>query len=435
MRAYAFAAIATAFFGSAMAIEKITVKGNAFFAGDKRFYIRGVDYQPGGASKVSDPLADTDNCKRDIPYFKELGINTVRIYTVDNSADHKECMKELEDAGIYLVLDVNTPTISINRNDPKATYNEKYLQHVFATIDVFSKYDNTLGFFSANEVVNAASNTASATYVKAVTRDMRNYIKKRGYRQLPVGYSAADVAENREEMAAYLNCGDDDIARSDFFAFNDYSWCGSSSYTKSGWDKKVETYKDYSIPLFLSEFGCNEPSPRKFEEIGALYDSSKMTPVFSGGLVYEYSQEPNNYGLVELSDDRKSAKKRDDFDVLKKQYKSVGTPDGDGGYKKDGKPSTCPKKEKGTWEADDTLPEMPTAAKKYLENGAGKPLGDQNLMTGGSGSGSSSGGSSSSSSGNSTSGEKGAAAMSSVSSVLLSCIVGASTIAAGMMAL
>jgi hypothetical protein len=31
----------------ATSVTPVTVKGNAFFAGDKRFYIRGVDYQPG----------------------------------------------------------------------------------------------------------------------------------------------------------------------------------------------------------------------------------------------------------------------------------------------------------------------------------------------------------------------------------------------------
>lgn len=31
----------------ASAFPQVTVKGNAFFAGKDRFYIRGVDYQPG----------------------------------------------------------------------------------------------------------------------------------------------------------------------------------------------------------------------------------------------------------------------------------------------------------------------------------------------------------------------------------------------------
>jgi 1,3-beta-glucanosyltransferase GAS5 len=118
---------------------------------------------------------------------------------------------------------------------------------VFATVDQFAKYDNTLLFFSANEVINNPDTTFSAPYIKAVTRDIKAYIKGRGYRDVPVGYSAADVSEVREDTANYMNCGGND-ARSDFFAFNDYSWC-SSDFKTAGWDKKVQTYSGYSIPI------------------------------------------------------------------------------------------------------------------------------------------------------------------------------------------
>lgn len=43
-----------------------------------KFYIKGVDYQPGGSSAVSevrDPLSDPDTCTRDILLFQDLGIN------------------------------------------------------------------------------------------------------------------------------------------------------------------------------------------------------------------------------------------------------------------------------------------------------------------------------------------------------------------------
>lgn len=76
---------------------------------------------------------------------------------------------------------------------------------------------------------------------------MKSYIASQNLRQIPVGYSAADVSDSRYDMATYMNCGTDD-QRSDFFAFNDYSWC-SSSYTESGWDEKVKQYSQYSIPL------------------------------------------------------------------------------------------------------------------------------------------------------------------------------------------
>jgi hypothetical protein len=202
----------------------------------------------GGSSQLTDPIADTAGCQRDVVEFKKLGINTVRVYSVDNSANHDECMSALANAGIYLVLDVNTPLYSLNRAQPAESYNNVYLQNVFATIDAFQKYPNTLAFFSGNEVINSDNTTNTAPYIKAVTRDMRQYIGSRGYRKIPVGYSAADVSSNRLEMAHYMNCGTTD-ERSDFFAFNDYSWCDPSSFTQSGWDQKVKNFSDYSIPL------------------------------------------------------------------------------------------------------------------------------------------------------------------------------------------
>ncbi len=127
----------------------------AFFAGSTRFYVRGIDYQPGGSSGEIDPLADTTICRRDIAAFKKLGINTVRTYMVDNSKKHDECMQALAEAGIYLVLDVNNPKYSINRENPEPSYNAQYLQSIFATIDAFAGYSDTMSFFTGNEVINS----------------------------------------------------------------------------------------------------------------------------------------------------------------------------------------------------------------------------------------------------------------------------------------
>ncbi|KAL4932981.1 1,3-beta-glucanosyltransferase gel1 [Aspergillus undulatus] len=350
-------------------VTPITVKGNAFFKGNDRFYIRGVDYQPGGSSDLADPIADADGCKRDIEKFKSLGLNTIRVYSVDNSKDHDECMNALADAGIYLVLDVNTPKYSINRASPEISYNDKYLQFIFATVDKFVKYKNTLAFFSGNEVINDGPSSVTAPYVKAVTRDLRNYMSARNYRQVPVGYSAADVDTNRREMAEYMNCGTEE-ERSDFFAFNDYSWCSPSSFEKSGWDAKVKNFTGYGLPLFLSEYGCNT-NTRDFGEVEALY-SEKMTGVYSGGLVYEYSQEPSDYGLVKIKDNKVT--ELDDFDALKKALEKTANPEGDGGYNKTGGANPCPARNAPNWDvsSEDTLPAMPEPAKKYFENGAGE---------------------------------------------------------------
>jgi hypothetical protein len=350
------------------ALPTVTASGNAFWTGDERFYLRGIDYQPGGASANEDPLADPKVCKRDIKYFKDLGVNVIRVYAVDNQADHDECMKALDDAGIYLVLDVNNPKYSINRATPGPSYNAAYIQSVFATVEMFAKYDNTLAFFSGNEVMNDEKDTdKSAPYVKAITRDMRNYLKARKLRKIPVGYSAADVASNRMQTAHYMNCGSDEV-RSDFFAFNDYSWCNSNFQT-SGWDVKVKNFTDYGIPIFLSEYGCIENRPRKFEEIKPMMDSD-MSSVYSGGLMYEYSLEDNDYGIVKIKSGKVETMK--EFDLFKEALSKYPMPTGTGGALKASHGVECPKSE-SVWQVDPSyLPEMPSQAEKYMKDGAGK---------------------------------------------------------------
>lgn len=202
----------------------------------------------GGGGHQVDPLTDTQGCLRDLKYFKELGINTLRVYAIDNTKDHHECMDALANAGIYVALDVNNYLYSINREDAPSSYNARYLQSVFATVDIFAKYDNTLLFMSGNEIVNAVDNTQTAPYIKATTRDIKNYINSRNYRKIPVGYSAADVDENQLKMGLYMACGDKESA-SDFYAINDYSWCQPSSYQGSGWPRKVAAYANYGLPL------------------------------------------------------------------------------------------------------------------------------------------------------------------------------------------
>lgn len=283
-------------------------------------------------------------------------------------------MNALAAAGIYLALDVNTPKYSINQADPAPSYNAKYLQNVFATIDAFHGYSNTLLFFSGNEVVNSAETSPSGPYVKAVTRDMKNYMSARDYRSIPVGYSAADVKELRYQTADFMNCGDDAMARSDFFAYNDYSWCAPNTFEGSTWEEKANYFANYSIPLFLSEYGCVE-TERTFEEIAALYDP-EMTASYSGGLVYEYSKEgsgppQSKYGLVEISGD--SVKELPDFSTLQSALADTPNPSGDGDYRPSGSPAICPGQDE-YWnvKTGSDLPVFPSSAATYLRNGAGE---------------------------------------------------------------
>ena len=112
-------------------------------------------------------------------------------------------------------------------------------------------------------------------YVRAVTRDINNYISKHSPRLIPVGYSAADVKEILTDSWAYLSCAiegkQDDPSRAEFFGLNSYSWCGPTSptanYQASSYDEIIEQFGSTSIPIFFSEYGCNKVEPRVWDEV------------------------------------------------------------------------------------------------------------------------------------------------------------------------
>lgn len=198
----------------------------------------------------------------------------------------------LADAGIYVIADLSVPGNSIIRDDP--TWDDDLYTRYTAVIDVMANYTNTLGFFAGNEVSNNASNTDASAFVKAAVRDTKAYIAAQGHRTIGVGYATNDDAEIRNNLAAYFDCGDRSEAI-DFWGYNIYSWCGESSYTKSGFDVQTDNFRNYDVPVFFAEYGCNLVQPRQFTEVEALY-GPQMSDVWSGGIVYMYFQEANDYG-------------------------------------------------------------------------------------------------------------------------------------------
>ena len=121
----------------------------------------------------------------------------------------------------------------------------------------------------------------------------------------------------------------------------------------------------------LSEYGCNK-NTRKFEEVKSLY-STDMSGVYSGGLVYQYTEESDNpkYGLVELNGN--SVNTLDDYTAFKSALAGTKNPTGDGGYKSSGAASTCPTKS-STWDVSidsDKLPAVPSGVDTFMKNGAG----------------------------------------------------------------
>ncbi|KTW27761.1 hypothetical protein T552_02201 [Pneumocystis carinii B80] len=297
-----------------------------FYSNGTQFLIKGVAYQSplglGEPGHYRDPLADREACNRDLRYFLDLGINTIRVYTVDPENNHDYCMEVFGRNGIYVLLDLSEPRNSIISTEP--SWNVRLFWRYSQVIDAMHRYSNLLGFFAGNEVILDTENTHSAAYVKAAIRDVKSYIKKKKYRRIPVGYAANDHEHTRIPSANYFACGDPDSA-ADFFGINIYEWCEPTTYETSGYRDRVNDFKHYNIPIFFSEYGCNivngRIGTRTFKQVEHIY-SEKMTQVFSGGIVYEWFQNVNNYGLVNLMSDN-TISPREDYKHLKEQIGKI----------------------------------------------------------------------------------------------------------------
>ena len=143
------------------AVQNVKVQGADFVNNvtSNRFKIIGVAYQPGGSDEFAngnDPLSNGTLCLRDAALMQSLGVNTIRVYNVDPTLNHDDCISIFNAVGIYMLLDVNSPlpNQSLNPGDLAGRYSSTYLNHIFSVVVAFHNYPNVLGFFSGNEVMN-----------------------------------------------------------------------------------------------------------------------------------------------------------------------------------------------------------------------------------------------------------------------------------------
>lgn len=275
--------------------------------------------------------------------IQSLGANVIRVYNLHADLNHDECVTVFNNAGIYLMIDVNSPVVNthINKENAKSTYHHGYLENIFKVVEAFKGYSNVMAFFAGNEVIDDKKQAReNPPYIRAVTRDLKQYIKRHSDRFIAVGYAATDTRsasgagqDSVVDLWNYLGCSlegdEDDLSRADFFAVNIYSWCGDATFQASGYPELVKDFARTSLPIFWSEHGCNEPvgAPRPFNEIAAMYGRDDMVKTFAGGIVFEYTQESNKFGLVKMSN-AKDTESSDvelmkDFDNLRKQYDGV----------------------------------------------------------------------------------------------------------------
>jgi hypothetical protein len=230
---------------------------------------------------------------RDIPYLTELTTNVIRVSYIDPTQDHGSCMAQLQQAGIYVLVDLPT-NLTINSTNP--TWNLDLYNSWTQRIDAFAKFNNVLGFFAGKDVVTDSSNSPAAAFVKAAVRDLKAYMSSRKYRTIPVGYEI-NAADNYDSVPSYMTCGGNASATIDFLGISDFNLC--SNNTSSSFDLIMELYGSYPVPVFFADYGCRDAAgnPRQFEEVQYIY-GNPMANVTSGGIVYEYFPDDENYGNI-----------------------------------------------------------------------------------------------------------------------------------------
>lgn len=320
-------------------LSKITRTGKYLYdESGTRFYIKGIAYQEQGVvvasdnnafgepSSFIDPLALGAACKRDVPFLQQLGVNTIRVYSVNSTLNHDECMSALSAAGIYTIIDLALPLNgSIDRISP--SWSTNILNQYTRTIDTFSKYDNVLAYNVGNEVVISTS-IPTAPYVKAAARDIKSYLKAKGSSVL-LGYAAINGASDwRGDLATFLACdpagGNSDSTSIDLYGLNDYEWCGDSTF-QSSYAATTSAFAQYNIAAYFSEFGCITSPPRLWTESVSLF-SSDMNTVWSGGIAFSYfpaTSAQGQFGMVTISTDASTVTTSEDFDRLKTEYGKV----------------------------------------------------------------------------------------------------------------
>jgi hypothetical protein len=66
-----------------------------------RFLLRNVQYHIKLTFFARPRLADGAACKRDLPFLTGLGVNAIRVYSVNSSLNHDVCMNLFSQANIY----------------------------------------------------------------------------------------------------------------------------------------------------------------------------------------------------------------------------------------------------------------------------------------------------------------------------------------------
>jgi hypothetical protein len=306
-------------------IKTISTSGKAFVdSAGTRFIVRGVTLSAtNGADLLSDDYSDYMKTYV-IPRLKDLNVNVVRVYSVDESAGHTKVMEMLAQNNIYAMVSLVNTAVSVNRLKPY--YSLALYNRLTALAGKFCQYDNTFAFEVGNEVVfpgniYANSNndaqkanqiiTADAAVIKAMIGDVKAYIASQSLRAVPVGVAMQDGPSNTltawggigtDIVAEYYACGEASQA-ADFIGINTYRYIPRNPM--ASYDGLADEVTSIPVPVFLTESGGNNANPptveRDWKIVPQMYTEELLYNNLSGQIAYDFFEEGNYFGLYNES--------------------------------------------------------------------------------------------------------------------------------------
>nr|CCA15748.1 1 putative [Albugo laibachii Nc14] len=299
-----------------------------YFSGNKIFHfstgnemrMKGMAYQPTpNAGKLStvtghDFVTDDNEAvwSEHLEAMIDLGINTIRLYSVDPSKSHDKFMCACAKAGIYVLIGMSAPCVgcAVPTKPAPICYPPNLFKRAQMIYNAFAVYNNVLGFSVGNENNLEIGSIETAPCVKAFLRDVRNYAAhcSGSLRIVPVGLDQADILP-RAQWLSYYDCIVDDNAftRADWQGLNPYAHCDmkvTEFEDAKGLLVLVEDFNKIGLakPLMLGEYGCipEENTVEGWEAVRTFRDAKWMntekplTDNIVGGCVFEFSTELKN---------------------------------------------------------------------------------------------------------------------------------------------
>ncbi|CCI10363.1 unnamed protein product [Albugo candida] len=303
-------------------VDPVYFTGNKIFHArtGNEFRIKGMAYQPtpnaGNLSKVTGHDFVTDDNEpvwsAHLKAMIDIGVNTIRLYSVDPSKSHDKFMCACSKAGIYVLIGMSAPCAgcAISTKPAPDCYGPRLLERAQMIYNAFAVYNNVLGFSVGNENNLEKGSVKSAPCVKAFIRDVRNYADScsGSLRVVPIGLDQADILP-RSLWLSYYDCIVDNNAytRAEWQGLNPYAHCDMKVTDFKEAKGLLVLVKDFNSiglgnPLIMGEFGClpddntvdGWEAVRNFRDAKWINTEKPLTDNVVGGCVFEFSTELKN---------------------------------------------------------------------------------------------------------------------------------------------